>query len=122
MKKVFFTIITIFTLSFLSSCGVNHAFLFNHNQNSTQVQLGSNNFKVVDQVSGSSKVSYVLAIGGVNKKQLFKDAYSEMVKSANLAGPKALINVVTEEHLGGLPPIFYTRTVTVSAHVIEFTN
>jgi hypothetical protein len=29
---------------------------------------------------------------------------------------------VTEEHLGGVPPFYYTRTITVSASVIEFTK
>lgn len=107
----------------MTSCGVNHAFVFNHNQHATQVNLSSNNFKVVDQVNGSADVSYVLIFGGLNKKQLFNNAYADMVSKANLSsGSRALTNIVTEEHLGGLPPFYYKRTITVSAHVVEFTG
>jgi hypothetical protein len=105
----------------LSSCGINNAMIFNHNQSATQVQLGSNNFKVVQRVNGSASVSYVLIFGGLNKKQLYDNAYTDMVNKANLMnGARALANIVTEEHVGGVPPFYYTRTVTVSAHVIEF--
>tara|TARA_R110002012_G_scaffold252147_1_gene430726 strand:- start:568911 stop:569201 length:291 start_codon:yes stop_codon:yes gene_type:complete len=96
--------------------------MLNQNQNTTQVHLGSNNFSVVEKVSGTSEVSYVLAIGGLNKRRLYQDAYSAMVKDANLTGSKALINIVTEEHIGGFPPFFTKRTLTVSANVVEFTD
>lgn len=121
MKKLSFSIIAPALLAFFSSCGVNAAYVLNHNENSTQIHLSSNNYKVVDKVSGSADVSYVLVFGGMNKKQLYENAYAEMVNAANLAsGSKALANTVTEEHLGGVPPFYYTRTITVSAHVIEF--
>ncbi len=107
----------------LSSCGFNSAFISNHNQNATQVQLTSNNFKVVDQVSGSAEVRYILGFGGLKQKRLYENAYADMVKKANLLNSsKALINVMTEEHYGGFAPIVYTRTVTVSAQVVEFTK
>ena len=120
MKKQRFLFLIIASLVFLTSCGVSGAYIYNHNENSTQVHLSSNNYEIVDQISGSSDVSYILIFGGMNKKQLYENAYSDMVKKADLTGSKALINIVTEEHLGGVPPFYYTRTVTVSAHVIEF--
>ncbi len=121
MKKLSISLLFMASLVFLNSCGINYANVVNHNQNATQVHLASNNFKVIDKVSGTAEVSYVLIFGGVNRKQLYKNAYSEMVNSANLvSGSKALVNVLTEEHLGGVPPFYYTRTITVSANVIEF--
>lgn len=123
MKKLFFTVLTLSLVLFLSSCGINNAMIINHNQSATQVQLGSNNYKVVQRVSGSADVTYVLIFGGLNKKQLYDNAYTDMVNKANLMnGAKALANIVTEEHVGGVPPFYYKRTVTVSAHVIEFTK
>jgi hypothetical protein len=87
------------------------------------VQLASGNFKVVDRVSGSAEVKYIVCIGGLKKRQLYENAYSEMIKKANLLNSsKAIVNVVTEEHAGGVPPFFIRRTVTVSANVIEFTR
>lgn len=109
-------------LLFLSSCGVNHALMVNLNQNTTQVNLGSKNFNVVGKVSGTAEVSYVLIFGGLNKRRLFQDAYTAMVNEANLTGSKALINMVTEEHVGGFPPFYTIRTLTVSANVVEFTD
>ncbi len=121
MKKLSISLLFMASLVFLNSCGISHAYVFNHNQNATQVHLGSNNFKVLEKVSGTAEVSYVLIFGGVNRKELYKNAYSEMVNSANLvSGSKALVNVLIEEHLGGVPPFYYTRTITVSANVVEF--
>jgi len=120
MKKI---ILTITAAIIFNSCGMNSALVLNHNQNSTQVQLSSNNYKIVDKVSGSAEVEYILMIGGLDKRQLYENAYSAMVSKANLLNSsKALINIVTEEHLGGIPPFYYKRTLTVSANVIEFTR
>jgi hypothetical protein len=107
----------------LSSCGIGTALVTNHNQNATEVHLSGDNFKVIDQVSGSSEDSYVCLIGGMKKKQLYENAYSAMMKKANLLnGSKAIINVTTEEHVSGFFPFYLKRTITVSAQVIEFTK
>ncbi len=123
MKKISIYSMLLFLAVFLSSCGIGTALVTNHNQNATEVHLSGNNFKVIDQVSGSSEASYVLAIGGMNKRQLYENAYSTMIKKANLLnGSKAIINVITEEHFNGFAPFFVRRTITVSAQVVEFTR
>ena len=121
MKKFMYRLSFLAGIALLTSCGVSNSLIVNHNTNATQVQLSSNNFKVVDQVSGSAEVNYIFMIGGINKRQLFENAYSTMMEKANLkSGARALVNIVTEEHVGGVPPFYFKRTVTVSAHVIEF--
>lgn len=122
MNKLMFSSIAFTLLLFSGACGVNNAIILNHNQNSTQVHLSSMNYRFVDKVSGSADVEYVLIFGGMNKKQLYENAYSKMLDAANLTGSKAIVNAVTEEHLGGVPPFYYKRTITVSAYVIEFTR
>jgi len=123
MKKISIYSVLLLLTTFINSCGIGAAFVTNHNQNATEVHLSGNNFKVIDQVSGSSEVAYVLAIGGMNKRQLYQNAYSAMMKKANLLdGSKAIINVMTEEHVSGFAPFFVRRTITVSAQVIEFTR
>lgn len=123
MKKIGIYFALLFPIVFLSSCGIGTAIVNNHNQNTTEVILSGNNFKVIDQVSGSSEVSYVLAIGGIKKRQLYENAYSTMIKKANLLnGSKAIINVMTEEHVSGFAPFFVRKTITVSAQVVEFTR
>jgi hypothetical protein len=123
MKKISIYFVFVLLIALLSSCGINHALVTNHNQNATEVHLSGNNFKVIDQVSGSSVTSYVFAIGGMNKRQLYQNAYSAMMKKANLLnGSKAIINVMTEVHASGFAPFFVRRTITVSAQVVEFTR
>lgn len=123
MKKISIYYVLLLLASFLSSCGISTALVTNHNQNATEVHLTGNNFKVIDQVSGSSETSYVFAIGGINKRQLYQNAYSAMMKNANLInGSKAIINVMTEEHVSGFAPFFVRRIITVSAQVVEFTR
>jgi hypothetical protein len=123
MKKTTKVILSLALIVGLSSCGVNRAWIFNQNQNATQVHLSDNNFKVLGQVRGSSEVTYVLIFGGPKKKHLYESAYQEMLRNAELTtGSRTLTNILTEEHIGGVPPFFYKRTVTVSANIIEFTE
>jgi hypothetical protein len=123
MKKIVIYSVLFSLATFLNSCGIGHAYVANHNQNATEVHLSANNFKVINQVSGSSEASYLLTIGGIDKKQLYENAYSAMLKKANLLnGSKAIINVMTEEHFSGFAPFYVKRTVTVSAQVVEFTR
>ena len=119
--RIYFSLLLLTT--FFNSCGVGHALVVNHNQNATEVHLSENNFKVIDQVSGSSEVSYVLLFGGMDRRQLYENAYSTTLKKANLLnGSKAIINVMTEEHVSGFAPFFVRRTITVSAQIVEFTR
>jgi hypothetical protein len=123
MKKISLYFALLMLVVSISSCGIGHAYVTNHNQNATEVHLSESNFKVIDQVSGSSEVSYVLAIGGTKERQLYQNAYSAMMKKANLLnGSKAVINVMTEEHVSGFAPFYVKRTITVSAQVVEFTK
>lgn len=123
MKSITFAASVLLLSFFLTGCGFNSALILNHNQNNTQVLLSGNNFKVIDKVSGKAEVSYILMIGGLDTRQLYENAYSAMMDKANLTGgSKALVNIITEEHVGGVPPFYYKRTITVSAHVVEFTR
>lgn len=123
MKKFISYSSIILTALFFTSCGINSAVLLNTNQNVTQVTLSSNNFKIIERISGSSEVKYILLMSGVSHKQLYANAYAAMLEKANLVGgSKAIVNIVTEEHFGGVPPFYIVRTVTVSANVIEFQN
>ena len=122
MKTIRF-LFAVALLGLISSCGMNYANMLNQNQNATQVQLSSANYKIVDRVTGTAEVKYIFLIGGINKRQLYENAYSAMVAKANLMNSsRALINIVTEEHVGGVIPFYMKRTLTVSANVIEFTK
>jgi hypothetical protein len=115
--------IFIIIAGFLMSCGVSNAVISNQNQNSTQVVLSGNNFRAVQQVKGSAAVQYFMFMGGTWRGALYARAYSDMMSKVNLnEGSRAVINIVTEENVDGLFPLYFLRTVTVSAQVIEFTG
>lgn len=119
MKRTSFYLIALALL--LTSCGAGSALILNQNLNTTHVHLGSDNYKIVGNAMGTCEVEYILLIGGLNQRQIYQNAYSDMVSKAHLeSGSRALINVVTEEHIGGVPPFYFKRTITVSANVIEF--
>ena len=121
MKKSISTIAVMIMMVVISSCGAGRAIMRNQNQSSTQVHLKEDNFKVVSSVSGSAEAKYWVLIGGRKRQQMYNEAYAEMMKSAALIdGPRALVNLLTEEHVGGVPPFFLKRTITVSGHVVEF--
>lgn len=105
----------------MTSCGIHSAMVGNINNNTTNVELSKKNFKVIDRVSGQSTATYVFGIGGLSNKALIEKAKTKMLENANLTGSsKAIINVTTESHNTLVVPFLYQKTVTVSAHIIEF--
>ncbi|MFO7822901.1 MAG: DUF6567 family protein [Cyclobacterium sp.] len=123
MKKTRNIILGLALIFGLGSCGVNQAWILNQNQNNTQVNLGSNNFEVLGQVKGTAEVDYILVFGGQKRRNLFNEAYSAMIEEADLtSGSRTITNILTEEHVGGVPPFYYKRTITVSGTVVEFTR
>jgi hypothetical protein len=123
MKKLLLSALLLGSVALFSSCGVNYSMILNHNVNNTQVQLSSNNFKVIDKITGSASTFYIIGFGDMNRTKLYQEAYAAMMDKANLKdGARAVINVVSEEHVGGVPPFYVVRTITVSGNVIEFTR
>lgn len=115
--------IALCTAFIFSSCGIHTANILNQNSNLTNVELNRKNFVVVQEVMGQSTAVYVLGIGGISNKNLINRAKSEMVRNANLVGTsRAIINVTMENHDIIVGPFYMKRTVTVSGHVIEFTD
>ncbi len=109
----------------MTSCGTGlHSGVFsNVNNNNTNVVLTKKNFKVIEKVSGKATATYVLGFGGGVNKALIAKAQAAMLENANLIGSsKALINMTTEVHKLQVNPFFARKTITVSAHIIEFTE
>jgi len=119
MKK-FLNISTIIAIVFsLSSCAIHSGLTSNTNNNSTDVVLQGNNYKVVQQIRGSARGLKVLGFGG-GFKPLVANARSEMLASADLVGrPRAVINEIVEVNNKSFV-VCRIKTVTVSAYVVEF--
>ncbi|TNE72003.1 hypothetical protein EP331_08115 [bacterium] len=107
----------------MSSCGYHVGYVQNNNATITNVELSQNNFKVVDKVSGSSTVSYIMGFGGKAETKLLEDAKADMYAKANLDGKaRAVVNLTFEQHVETVFVFYIKRTLTVSGHVVEFTN
>ena len=121
MKKILNTLTIIAIVFSMSSCAVHSGLTSNMNNNSTEVVLQGNNYKVIQQVKGSAKGTTVLGFGG-SFSPLIDNARSEMLSSADLVGkPRAVINEIVEVNNKSFV-VCRVKTVTVSAYVVEFTG
>lgn len=120
MKNIIFTAAC--TVLLFTSCAMHDGLTRNANLNSTEVVLAKNNFKIIARTQGSSKATYVLGIGGLSKNALVTEARNKMLSNANILGrSKAVINE-TVEIKRSFFLIVGIYEVTVSGHVIEFTD
>lgn len=122
MKNYIQSFIALAIIFLISSCALHNGLTTNSNGHNTEVQLHKKNFKVIKAISGTEEALYVLGIGGLNKAALIANARAKMLKDATLEGSsRAIINETVEIQFTNI--VIYTKyTVTVSAHVIEFTD
>jgi hypothetical protein len=120
MKKNITLFITVLIMLALSSCGIHSTLSSNQNQNQTQVVLARKNYKIIQKVTGSATNTSIFGIGG-GMRALVSRARAKMLDNIDFAGSRAIINenIETNDRI-----IFFvnTKTVTVSAYLIEFTE
>lgn len=116
------TLIAITALIFsLSSCAVHYGLPSNQNKNNTEVVLQGANYTVVQKVQGTADSWIVFGFGG-SFKPLAAQARANMLASADLIGKsRAVINEVVEVN-DKFFVVCSKKTVTISAHVVEFTG
>ena len=120
MKKIFFLIIGIAFL--FSSCAFHSGLTTNLNNHTTAVVLSKKNFKVIESVQGESQAMYIFGIGGLSRNALIAEARANMLSKANIVGgSKAIINETVEVKHSFFPFVRLFR-VTVSGHIVEFTE
>ena len=108
---------------FMICCGAGFTSVNNSLNKSTQVRLQGDNFKVVGPVTGQSSHTYILGMGGVNKKALIENSKAKMYQNAYLTGKARAVIYVTSEVKVKTIACLYTKVyVTTSGVVIEFTK
>ncbi len=123
MKNLKIAMALLLVTFLFQGCGIHTALVGNLTGNMTSVELSKKNFKVVERISGSSDATYIMGIGGLSHKALIEKARADMLKGTDLTGSsKAIVNMTVEEHLASYLIFYVKRTVTVSAHVVEFTE
>ena len=123
MKKVLLVLSLVAILFGMSSCQLHSPMTSNINQNSTNVILQNNNYKIVQKVSGEAQADYIFFFGGFRKDGLIEAARAEMLENANLIGSsKAVINENVEYNTTTIAGVYTKVKVIVSGYVIEFTE
>ena len=122
MKNYYKLFTILFVSLYLSSC-VSILDIFD-NYGRSEVQLNQANFKIVEQVSGSATVTYILGFGGNKANSLVGKARSNMLRKVDMIGKSMGIVNETIEYKDQfiLGTLIYRRTFTITAHVIEFTK
>ena len=114
--------LVVVSVMLLTSCASHRGIPKGFNQNSTEVVLDKNNFKVVKFVKGDAKATYVFGIGGLSRQGLIAEAKSKMLQGAGLEGSsRTIINETVEVKKTGII-IVSKYEVIVSGLVIEFTE
>lgn len=118
MKRI--SIVLIVLSLFLTSCATHYGIPKNYNQNTTEVVLTKNNFKVVKMVKGEAEATYIFGIGGLSKNGLIAEAKTKMLESAGMEGAsRMVVNEIVEVKTSGF--LFINKyKVIVSAQIIEF--
>lgn len=95
MKKGRLYIAVVCSLLMFTSCGLMDHLTTNANLTQTQVQLSTNNYKVIGQVTGEATDTYILGFGGLSKSTIANNSYAEMLKNANLKDSQTIIHITT---------------------------
>lgn len=105
-----------------TGCGVMDHLTANANLTQTQVQLSSNNYKVIGQVVGAATDTYILGMfGGLSKSTLANNSYAEMLKNANLKDSQTIIHITTTTKVKDYVLWLKVSSVTTGI-VIEFVD
>lgn len=121
MKKSLFLVAAV-SAGMMTSCGISAHLTANRNVVQTNVNLSEKNYRVVGDIQGSAKATYVLGIGGLSQKAIEANATADMLKNAKLNGSQAIINTSTEVKNRGVAPFYWKRVITTHSQIIEFTE
>ncbi len=118
MRYLFLLFMTIFLFS---NCSVHRGLTSNLNNHTTGVVLSQDNFTVIQSVQGEVKGTSVLGLGG-SKNAMIAEAKAIMLSKADIIGkPRAIINETVEINRSTFPFVRVIK-ITVSGHIIEFTE
>lgn len=104
---------------FITGCGI-HGNVTAPIQNAPDINLYTNNFKVVGTASASTSATYILGVGGLSKRAVQSNAVADMIANANLTGAQMITNVTYRTSCKMVPPFWVKYYVFVSGTIIEF--
>jgi hypothetical protein len=106
----------------MPGCALHNGLTFNTNSHTTEVVLAKKNFRVTEMVQGESSATYVFGFGGLSRKAMIAEARADMLTQANMVGSsKAIVNETVEVKHSFFPFVRKYK-VTVSGHIVEFTE
>lgn len=105
----------------LTSCGVTNHMISNYNVSQTQLVLSKDNFRVIGDVEGRARATYVFGIGGLSRKAVRENAIADMYRNARLTGAQAVNNITTTVKVRSYPFVTEYEFIA-SGQIIEFTG
>ncbi|MCL2683583.1 MAG: hypothetical protein FWE63_08940 [Bacteroidales bacterium] len=99
MKRILNVIFVISIIFSLTSCAVHSGLTSNMNNNTTNVVLQNNNYKIIERVQGEASGVWVLGIGG-SFRPLVAKARRQMLAWVNLTGHAAANNRAVWRNVG----------------------
>ena len=118
MKKLLIkSTLLLVTLTFFASCAGYHSGYM-----SDSAALSSPNFSYVSQnIQGESQATYIIGIGGIERKTLVDSAKKQMLEGNPLKSNQALVNLTvnfkSSYYLGFL---VMTQKCIITADIVEF--
>ena len=118
MRKLFLIAACVATLGLASCTGVSYL----TNTARTEVVLSQNNYRVLNQVEGTSESTYILGFGGCSEKSLKDNAVNDMFSKVSLKDGQAIANITFTTSVKTVLGIYTEMTVTAHGTLIEFTR
>lgn len=116
MKRLIIFVYCLIIAVFFTACAINNSMLI-----APSASINKSNFKIVKNVIGTSKSSYILGIGGLNQNGLINEAKLQLYENAKLKNNQLIGNVTLDEKITYIfTPIYYSKTVIMTADIIEF--
>ena len=105
----------------LTSCGVTSHMISNYNVAQTQLVLSKDNFRVIGDVEGRARATYVFGIGGLSRKAVRENAIADMYRNARLTGAQAVNNITTTVKVRSYLFVVEYEFIA-SGQIVEFTE
>lgn len=87
----------------------------------TRLVLPKDNFRVMGDVAGRARATYVFGIGGLSKRAVRENAIADMYRNASLTGAQAVNNITTTVKVRSYLFVVEYEFIA-SGQIIEFTE
>jgi hypothetical protein len=89
---------------------------------SNSASLNTNNFRILQTVTGKSKATYILGIGGLDRMAMVAEARQDLLQKNPLKIGQTLANVMVDSKRSIYFGVYSTLEITVTADIVQFND